>query len=437
MNLEGGKVPVPFAPEDITKVAYTSGYGMRDHPEFGDRRMHRGIDLGAPLGTKLLSLVNGTIVRTGTLGGYGNVVEVKGDDGKFYLYSHLQDRLVQNGQQVGQGQPIATVGSTGVSTGPHLDLSIWSAPNSTTASIEPVSVLNNLQRAAPVRQQRGMGLPPRQAVKSQNSGGGMYRRNALQQARLAQPNMPAGATPLATGGYVVGTQVYLPAEQMKIAQDYTRRQPNFNYRQGAQFEQETSLVDKLAPMTYENTMFFFDGGSGNVMRRVIGMAEGNRTADGGYTDHANGHTDPGNGAYNIGSYSAQGNLNDGTIEGSDRRVEEELLKPRVQRLFEAADKAGVQVTAQVLFAYLDLANQAPLAADGDASGRGFLGLLPELRGRETDIESILELRVEAFKNDNTGNYETTFASREDLKRDQRRRLDAIIDAIRANGIGGY
>jgi hypothetical protein len=174
----------------------------------------------------------------------------------------------------------------------------------------------------------------------------------------------------------------------------------------------------------------FSGGSDSIIAKVVGMAEGNRTADGGYTQHAKGHIDPGNGAHNIGSFSAQGNLNDGTIEGSDARVMNTLLKPQISKLMAAANQAGVQVTSKVLFNYIDLLNQAPDAATGWANGKGFLGGLSSLKGKENDDGAIRNLRAEGFRN-NSGNLETTFSSKGDLERDQQRRMDEINKAISA------
>jgi hypothetical protein len=170
-----------------------------------------------------------------------------------------------------------------------------------------------------------------------------------------------------------------------------------------------------------------EGGSNSLIAKIIGMAEGNRTASGGYTSAARGHVDPGNGAFNIGSFSAQGALNDGTIDGSDRRVIEQLIKPRISKLYKAAQAAGVAVTIPLLLNYLDLANQAPLAADGDSRGPGFLGQIARLKGRESDQAAIAKLRVDAFRT-NDGRLSTTFASEADLYRDQKRRMDELLAA---------
>jgi murein DD-endopeptidase MepM/ murein hydrolase activator NlpD len=96
------------------KGVLTSGYGWR----WG--RMHRGIDIAAPIGTPVVASAAGVVVTAGwNSGGYGNLVEIRHPDGSLTLYAHNNRILVREGQQVEQGQQIAEMGSTGYSTGPH------------------------------------------------------------------------------------------------------------------------------------------------------------------------------------------------------------------------------------------------------------------------------------------------------------------------------
>jgi len=98
---------------------FTSGYGMR----WG--RMHRGIDIAAPIGTPIVAAAPGEVVVAGwNSGGYGNLVKLKHPDGSLTLYAHNNKVLVQKGQEVDQGQQIAEMGNTGRSTGPHLHFEI-------------------------------------------------------------------------------------------------------------------------------------------------------------------------------------------------------------------------------------------------------------------------------------------------------------------------
>jgi murein DD-endopeptidase MepM/ murein hydrolase activator NlpD len=101
------------------KGVLTSGFGQR----WG--RMHRGIDIAAPVGTPIFAAAGGEVVSAGwNSGGYGNLVKIKHSDESVTLYAHNSRILVRNGQQVKQGQQIAAMGSTGFSTGPHLHFEV-------------------------------------------------------------------------------------------------------------------------------------------------------------------------------------------------------------------------------------------------------------------------------------------------------------------------
>jgi murein DD-endopeptidase MepM/ murein hydrolase activator NlpD len=96
------------------KGQLTSGYGWR----WG--RMHRGIDIAAPVGTPIVAAAAGRVITAGwNDGGYGYLVEVEHSDGSVTLYGHNSRIHVRVGQQVRQGQQVADMGSTGFSTGPH------------------------------------------------------------------------------------------------------------------------------------------------------------------------------------------------------------------------------------------------------------------------------------------------------------------------------
>ncbi|MGJ3249887.1 MAG: LysM peptidoglycan-binding domain-containing protein [Elainellaceae cyanobacterium] len=111
----------------------TSGYGWR----WG--RMHRGIDIAAPVGTPVFAAAPGTIEFSGwNSGGYGNMVDIRHPDGSKTRYAHNSRNLVRAGQQVDQGQQIAEMGSTGYSTGPHVHFEVH-LPNQGT--VNPVAYL--------------------------------------------------------------------------------------------------------------------------------------------------------------------------------------------------------------------------------------------------------------------------------------------------------
>ncbi len=110
------------SPLSFTRV--TSGYTKsRKHPIFGDYRPHLGIDYGAPKGTPIMAVGSGTVKVRGWVGGYGYQVVISHSAGFESMYSHLSGfaRGIKKGTKVRQGQTIGFVGSTGISTGPHLD----------------------------------------------------------------------------------------------------------------------------------------------------------------------------------------------------------------------------------------------------------------------------------------------------------------------------
>jgi murein DD-endopeptidase MepM/ murein hydrolase activator NlpD len=102
----------------------TSGFGYRTHPILGYRRFHRGLDIGAGHGTPILATLDGVVARAGWGGGYGNVVELRHTGGLATRFGHMSRISVASGQQVRQGEVIGYVGSTGLSTGPHLHYEI-------------------------------------------------------------------------------------------------------------------------------------------------------------------------------------------------------------------------------------------------------------------------------------------------------------------------
>ncbi|NJR52831.1 MAG: M23 family metallopeptidase [Leptolyngbyaceae cyanobacterium CSU_1_3] len=104
-----------------TPVPVTSKYGWRVHPVSGSRRFHAGVDLGAGHGTPVLATRDGKVKLADTMGGYGLAIVVEHSQGKQdALYAHLSQLFVRPGEVVKVGSVIGRVGSTGLSTGPHL-----------------------------------------------------------------------------------------------------------------------------------------------------------------------------------------------------------------------------------------------------------------------------------------------------------------------------
>ena len=99
----------------------TSGFGWRLHPLLGAWRLHAGEDLAAPEGTPVVAALSGRVVSSGLAGGYGLAVEIEHQRPlRRTLYGHLSELYVKPGEWVRQGEVVGRVGSTGLSTGPHL-----------------------------------------------------------------------------------------------------------------------------------------------------------------------------------------------------------------------------------------------------------------------------------------------------------------------------
>ena len=116
----GGKTawPVPSS----TRI--TSPYGYRIHPILKTKKLHTGIDIGAASGSSVVAFNSGKVIFSGYNGGYGNTVIVDHGGKISTLYAHNSKLLVKVGDKVEKGQVISKVGSTGLSTGPHLHFEV-------------------------------------------------------------------------------------------------------------------------------------------------------------------------------------------------------------------------------------------------------------------------------------------------------------------------
>jgi murein DD-endopeptidase MepM/ murein hydrolase activator NlpD len=122
----------PLAPEKAVLPAdgmpvegvISSSQGWRRDPFSGETRYHSGIDIAAPAGTPIRAVAGGRVIESGVKGGYGNTVVIQAEDGRRMLYAHNRQNLVQAGDWVSTGDPIAEVGSTGRATGPHVHFEV-------------------------------------------------------------------------------------------------------------------------------------------------------------------------------------------------------------------------------------------------------------------------------------------------------------------------
>ncbi|HXO83943.1 MAG TPA: M23 family metallopeptidase [Gemmatimonadales bacterium] len=109
-----------------TKGWLTSAFAReREHPILHLARPHEGIDLSAPMGMEIEAPAAGVITQVSWVEGYGNMLTIDHGYGLVTRYAHCSKILVVRGQRVKRGQPIAKVGSTGLSTGPHLHYEVW------------------------------------------------------------------------------------------------------------------------------------------------------------------------------------------------------------------------------------------------------------------------------------------------------------------------
>ncbi len=109
-----------------TKGWLTSAFAReREHPILHLARPHEGIDVSAPMGMEIEAPAAGVVTQVSWVEGYGNMLTIDHGYGLVTRYAHCSKILVVRGQRVKRGQPIAKVGSTGLSTGPHLHYEVW------------------------------------------------------------------------------------------------------------------------------------------------------------------------------------------------------------------------------------------------------------------------------------------------------------------------
>jgi murein DD-endopeptidase MepM/ murein hydrolase activator NlpD len=109
----------------IAGARISSGFGMRFHPILGYSRMHQGVDFAASYGTPVRAVTDGLVAFVGRHGGHGNHIRLNHSANLGTSYSHLSRYAVSPGERVTQGEIIGYVGSTGLSTGPHLHFEVY------------------------------------------------------------------------------------------------------------------------------------------------------------------------------------------------------------------------------------------------------------------------------------------------------------------------
>lgn len=123
-------------------VEVTSGFGWRVHPISGTPRFHRGIDLGAAMGSPIVAAKAGRVEAADSLSGYGLTVILRHPRAQQTLYAHMSQVFVRPGEQVKKGQLLGLVGSTGNSTGPHLHFELHEQTSEGWVALDPASALD-------------------------------------------------------------------------------------------------------------------------------------------------------------------------------------------------------------------------------------------------------------------------------------------------------
>ena len=120
-NLESKQTPAGWP---VQGGWISSSFGARMHPISGRKDFHRGVDIPGKLGADVLAVADGVVIQSKKNGAYGFLVEIDHGNGYTTLYGHNRKNLVEVGETVVKGQAIAKIGSTGVSTGPHVHFEV-------------------------------------------------------------------------------------------------------------------------------------------------------------------------------------------------------------------------------------------------------------------------------------------------------------------------
>ena len=150
-DVNGKSIEKALMKTPINGARLSSSYGMRKHPILGYNKMHLGTDFAAPMGTPVMASGSGTVTRAKWCGGGGNCIKIKHNSTYETIYAHLKSfaRGIVKGKKVRQGDIIGYVGSTGMSTGPHLHYEVvvnGKKVNSQTLKLPSGKVLKNEER---------------------------------------------------------------------------------------------------------------------------------------------------------------------------------------------------------------------------------------------------------------------------------------------------
>jgi murein DD-endopeptidase MepM/ murein hydrolase activator NlpD len=171
-DINGSELKKPLLRTPLKHLRRTSPYGNRVHPIFRERRMHWGVDYGAPARTPVYSVANGTVTFCGWQNGYGNYVCIKHDNGYESRYGHLHSyaHLLKTGKRVKQGEKIGLVGQTGRATGPHLDFQLLVKGGHVDPARELARMVQSVRAIAPPLMPRFRNVTQERMTLLSNSG---------------------------------------------------------------------------------------------------------------------------------------------------------------------------------------------------------------------------------------------------------------------------
>jgi len=186
INPKPGPLALPSVPMPVDNGRISSPFGQRPNPfDSSKQEFHSGIDFAAPEGSPVKAVLGGTVKSVAPMGGYGNRVEIQHKDGTSSYYAHLKDATVKLGDVIGIGQQIGTVGTTGKTTGPHVEFGI----HDNGKPLNPTAYMNfagqpAVQQAAPVAPQVTPAAQPEAAPPSDLSSLPLNVQNKVMQARI-------------------------------------------------------------------------------------------------------------------------------------------------------------------------------------------------------------------------------------------------------------
>lgn len=248
---------------------------------------------------------------------------------------------------------------------------------------------------------------------------------ALAQAESSQPDPPPPSSPTPDPIALVFELDLPPASNVPIANSRTPA-PHHNQTPSPVLD-PVATAEAPAP-SVPSLLSLFEGETNSLVARAVGSAEGTRTPDGGHTAAYNGHTDPGNQAWNLGTFSYQ---HGATSPEEADRLQLQRLQRQSQVIKRRAQAHNLTLTLDETLNGIDLANQSPLAAIGRV---GYIERLAEARSQGlSGHEAIVWARTHAYINPDTNRWNApglgnTYPS---IRRDQERRARAVARALAA------